>query len=91
MAEALTRDAVVPYGPLLSQRDLAEVLRAWAENSQCRQAGGMLTLATELYRATAQLHPGDGAVWRNFIAEVRAREDPQSYYQYTELEAMLPP
>lgn len=89
MAEALTRDAVVPYGPLLSQGDLAEVLRAWAENGECRQAGGMLTLATELYRMTARLHPGDGAVWRNFIADVRAREGPQSYYQYSELEAML--
>ena len=89
MAEALTHDAVVPYGPLLSEEDLAEVLRAWAENSQCRQAGGMLTLVTELYRATAHLHPGDMGIWRNFIAEVRDREESDSYYQYTDLEAML--
>ena len=86
MAEALTRDAVLPYGPLLSEEDLAEVLRAWAENSESRQAGGMLALATELYRATAHLHGADVGVWRDFLAEVRAREGPEGYYQYTELE-----
>lgn len=91
MAEALTRDAVLPYGRLLSEEDLADVLRAWAENSESRQAGGMLALATELYRATAHLHGADVGVWRNFLAEVRAREGPESYYQYTELEAVLGP
>ena len=33
----------------------------------------------------------DVGVWRNFLAEVRGREGPESYYQYTELEAMPVP
>jgi hypothetical protein len=89
-AEAFTRQAVVPYGPFLSEPDLVATLKAWAETHDCRTAGGMLNLSVELYRATGHLHPVDAPVWRSFIDEVRQSEGASSPFQYTELEAELP-
>lgn len=89
-AEEIARNAVVPYGPLLSLAELQEVLTAWAENDQCRTAGDMLSLSIELFQATAHLRPLDVPVWRSFIEAVRVREPATSAYRYTELEGHLP-
>lgn len=88
-AEYMTSAAVIPCGRHLSMVQLSEILHNWAENDQCRQASGMLQLSLELYAATAHLRPGNEEIWRQFIAEVREYEGPDSFYRYEKLEVVL--
>ena len=88
-AEARTQQAVLPYAGLLDLDTLNKTLNAWSENSQCREAGGMIHHAVELYHGSPHLHPGDRQTWQDFLDRVRAHEPPGSHYRYDELEAAL--
>ncbi|MBQ0903577.1 hypothetical protein [Micromonospora sp. U21] len=88
-AEGLTRLAVVPYGPLMTEDDLRDALKEWASNGECRSATGMVQLAVDLYQATVQLRPADRPLWERFLGEVRDGETPDSHYWYSGLEAAM--
>jgi hypothetical protein len=88
-AEDMTRLAVLPYAPLLDLTHLDAALAAWAENVDCRTAGGMVEYASQLHQATHHLRPNDEPLWRKFIARVREIEPPDGLYRYEELELQV--
>lgn len=88
-AESVTAQAVLPCAPFLTVDQLRDVLSAWAENDQCRRAGGMLGYAIALYSATPHLLPAGREVWINFLSRVRELEPEPSYYRYDDVSALL--
>jgi hypothetical protein len=88
-AEALTQRVVLPYATLLDLSTLEEVLKAWAENSQCRTAMAMQNHATRLYEATSHLRPADRDVWTRFVQRVREMGPGDSYHRYENVERLV--
>jgi hypothetical protein len=86
-AEQIAEVAVIPHARYLDKEHLDSILAAWAENTQCRIAGGMQEHSINLLRECSHLRPTDEAIWRQFLARVREIEDPDSAYRYEELEA----
>ncbi|MEU2959094.1 hypothetical protein ACIOEY_27475 [Streptomyces albidoflavus] len=66
----VARTAVLPCAAFLTLDSLRAVLRAWWDNPQCwgRAMPGYLI---DLYAATAHLGEQRGALWREFIEELR--------------------
>jgi hypothetical protein len=87
-AEHITSRAVIPCAPFLGEDQLSQALRNWAENDQCRQAGGMIQLAEEFYAAT-HLLPGSAKAWSEFIQSIQELEPRGSRYRYEHLETLL--
>ncbi|MDQ4032122.1 MAG: hypothetical protein M3332_07605 [Actinomycetota bacterium] len=85
-AEFITQTAVLPCARFLDMQQLCLSLSAWAENDQCRTAGGMLSLIDELFVLTKHLRAIDETAWRNFLQAVQRLEVVGSPYRYEELE-----
>ncbi|MEE1845357.1 hypothetical protein ACIODX_14800 [Streptomyces sp. NPDC088190] len=88
-AEAVAQKAVLPCAHFLTQDELRQILTAWAENDQCRQAGGMFQAAVDLYFSTAHLRVGDSEVWEEFLNAVRSHDESDENYRYAALEAAI--
>ncbi|MFC8453105.1 hypothetical protein [Kitasatospora sp. NPDC057223] len=68
-AEELTEGTVIPVARFIQPEQLEDILTAWAENPQCREAAKMPELAALLWTQAPQLH-GHPA-WTEFVKRVR--------------------
>ncbi|MDA2807188.1 hypothetical protein [Nocardiopsis suaedae] len=88
-AEAITTDAVLPSARFLATDQLADILSAWADNMQCREASAMPANAVALHATTSHLRPDDQPVWEEFIRKVQEENPPPHYYAYEDLAAAV--
>lgn len=73
----------------LSIDTLTEALTAWYDNSQCREASEMPSLAVQLVHATAHLGAARGPLVVDFVTKCEVAAGVGEYYNYRDLKATL--
>jgi hypothetical protein len=77
---------LVAHAPMLTSDQLAEALRKWAHNVDCRSASEMPAAAVEVLHRTAHLGPQRFDLFRSFLDDVRLYSTGQDdYYTYPAL------
>lgn len=81
---------LIAHAPMLTSDQLAEALRNWAHNVDCRSASEMPAAAVEVLHRTAHLGPQRFDLFRSFLDDVRLYSAGQdAYYTYPALEEAL--
>ncbi|WP_326745229.1 hypothetical protein [Streptomyces sp. NBC_01760] len=87
-AETVAQNTVPHCAPHLTAEQLSDILGAWAENYECRAAMGMVDLAVSFYSLVPETLRKHSA-WQEFLDRVRAEEEEDSFFRYTELERAM--
>jgi hypothetical protein len=80
---------LVLHAGFLSLHTLAEALTAWFDNSECRDASEMTSLAVQLLHSTAHLGAARGPLFVEFVTKCEAAAGPGDFYSYPDLKAAL--
>jgi hypothetical protein len=81
---------LIAHAPMLTSDQLAEALRSWAHNVDCRSASEMPAAAVEVLHRTAHLGPQRFDLFRSFLDDVRLYSTGQDdYYTYPALKEAL--
>ncbi|MGX5397145.1 hypothetical protein ACWLMY_35455 [Streptomyces anulatus] len=89
-AQYVTRSAILPCAPHLTDHQLSELLTTWVENEQCLFSAQMPQLAVELHQKTQHLGSLGTQAWREFITRVHERvTDENSPYRYVKLSTAM--
>jgi len=86
-AERIARSAILNPTAFADIDELTEILLAWADNPQSRQASAMPQTAVELYRISQQAPFDHREAWEAFLAKIDELEHPESGYRYNEVRA----
>lgn len=86
--EAVGR-VLVQHAKFLDLDALREALSIWHDNSECRQASEMPSLAVQLFQATTHLGKARVGPFAEFAAKCLATEGHDDYYSYPDLREAL--